>query len=66
MTTFPNHVYSVDFWRHENETYVFASGDKAGLDVFRLSDLDQSGLTSKWIYSGVFNIKRLLFMCVVT
>ena len=49
MTTFTNHVYSVGHFKYHNEIYVFASGNGAGLNVFKLSDVKQSGYTSKFL-----------------
>ena len=48
MTTFSSSVYSVGHFRYKKETYVFASGNGAGLNVFKLSDVKESGYTSKF------------------
>ena len=50
MTSFPKTVYSVDHFKYQNEIYVFASGDGTGVNIFKLSDLKQSGFTGKCFY----------------
>ena len=59
MTTYPKNVYSVGHFRYQKETYVFASGEGPGLNVFKLSDLKQSGFTGKpWFYFSLCSRKE--------